>query len=76
VERPIVVEGKAMIMTASLGVAIYPDDAHDSVRLLRVADQRMYARKHRPPVAAPKGVVALTTSAVDATIAVIASGQN
>ncbi len=37
-----------MIMTASLGMAMYPDDAQDSVRLLRVADQRMYALKQRP----------------------------
>jgi len=35
-------EGKKMVVTASLGVAIYPDDASDGARLLRVADQRMY----------------------------------
>jgi diguanylate cyclase (GGDEF)-like protein len=76
VERPIVVEGRTMIMTASLGVAIYPDDAHDSVRLLRIADQRMYASKHRPSVSSSKGVAGLTTAAVDTAIAAIASGQN
>jgi diguanylate cyclase len=76
VERPIMVEGRTMIMTASLGVAIYPDDAHDSVRLLRIADQRMYALKHRPSVATPKGVTGLSAAAVDTTIAAIASGQN
>jgi diguanylate cyclase len=76
VERPIVVEGRTMIMTASLGTAIYPDDAHDSVRLLRIADQRMYASKHRPTVSSSKGVPGLTTATVDAAIAAIASGQN
>jgi diguanylate cyclase len=76
VERPIVVEGRTMIMTASLGAAIYPDDAHDSVRLLRIADQRMYASKHRPTVASSKGVPGLTAAAVDTAIAAIASGQN
>jgi diguanylate cyclase len=70
VERPLVVEGRTMIVSASLGVAIYPDDAHDSVRLLRIADQRMYALKHRSPVAAPKGVVGLTAAAVDTTMGV------
>jgi len=76
VERPIVVEGRTMIMTASLGTAIYPDDAHDSVRLLRIADQRMYASKHRPTVSSSKGVPGLTAAAVDTAIAAIASGQN
>ena len=76
VERPIIVEGRTMIMTASLGTAIYPDDAHDSVRLLRIADQRMYASKHRPTVSSSRGVPGLTTAAVDTAIAAIASGQN
>jgi diguanylate cyclase len=76
VERPIAVEGRTMIMTASLGVAIYPDDAHDSVRLLRIADQRMYASKHRPALTPSKGVAGLTAAAVDTAIAAIASGQN
>jgi diguanylate cyclase len=75
VERPIVVEGKTMIMTASLGVAIYPDDAHDSVRLLRIADQRMYATKHRPAMVPAKGVTGLTASVGDTAVVAIASGQ-
>lgn len=47
VERPIMVEGHSVRMTASLGVAIYPDDATDASRLLRIADQRMYRLKHK-----------------------------
>ena len=75
VERPVIVEGKSMIMTASLGVAIYPDDAHDSVRLLRIADQRMYATKHRPGMVPSKGVTGLAASVGDTAVIAIASGQ-
>lgn len=46
-DRPILVDGQSMMVSASLGLAIYPDDAQDSIRLLRVADQRMYALKAR-----------------------------
>jgi diguanylate cyclase len=48
VERPLMVDGQRLVVTASLGVAIYPDDAEDATRLLRVADQRMYLLKQRP----------------------------
>jgi diguanylate cyclase (GGDEF)-like protein len=48
VERPLMVEGQSMVVTASLGIAIYPDDGDDATKLLRVADQRMYFRKQRP----------------------------
>ena len=48
VERPIVVEGLPMVVTASIGIAICPEDGEDATRLLRVADQRMYAVKQRP----------------------------
>src|ERR1700723_904678 len=47
-EKPILVEGQSMIVSASMGMAIYPDDADDSINLLRIADQRMYALKQRP----------------------------
>jgi diguanylate cyclase (GGDEF)-like protein len=47
-EEPVLVEGQTMIVSASLGLAVYPDDAEDSITLLRVADQRMYALKQRP----------------------------
>jgi diguanylate cyclase (GGDEF)-like protein len=45
VERPILVEGQPMIVSACLGVAIYPDDGEDATKLLRIADQRMYTLK-------------------------------
>jgi diguanylate cyclase (GGDEF)-like protein len=46
-EEPVQVEGESMVVSASLGMAVYPDDADDSIKLLRVADQRMYALKQR-----------------------------
>jgi diguanylate cyclase len=54
-EKPVLIEGQSMIVSASLGMAIYPDDADDSIKLLRIADQRMYALKQRPEFS-PKGV--------------------
>jgi diguanylate cyclase (GGDEF)-like protein len=48
IERPIVVNGQAMSLSASLGSAMYPNDAKDAAKLLRVADQRMYFLKKRP----------------------------
>jgi diguanylate cyclase (GGDEF)-like protein len=50
VEKPLLIDGQSMTVTASLGIAIYPDDADDATRLLRVADQRMYSlkRKQKP----------------------------
>jgi len=48
IERPILVQGHAMSLTASLGSAMYPNDGKDSTKLMRVADQRMYFLKKRP----------------------------
>jgi diguanylate cyclase (GGDEF)-like protein len=48
IERPMMVSGHSMQVSASLGVAMYPDDAKDATKLLRVADQRMYFLKKRP----------------------------
>lgn len=48
VQRPILIDGQSFSMTASFGLAIYPDDAEDATRLLSIADQRMYALKQRP----------------------------
>jgi diguanylate cyclase (GGDEF)-like protein len=48
VEKPILIDGQLFSMTACLGIAIYPDDADDSTKLLSIADQRMYSLKQRP----------------------------
>jgi predicted signal transduction protein with EAL and GGDEF domain len=62
-----------MIVSASMGMAIYPDDADDSIKLLRVADQRMYALKQRPELL-PKTGSNMKASVGDSKIAV-AGGQ-
>jgi len=49
VERPLSIDGQSLSVTASLGVAIYPDDADNATHLLRIADQRMYELKQKPP---------------------------
>ncbi len=72
-DKPIQVEGQSMIVSASLGIAIYPDDADDSIKLLRIADQRMYALKQGPPEFSPKSV---KSAGVDSTATIaIAGGQ-
>jgi diguanylate cyclase (GGDEF)-like protein len=48
IERPILVDDHPMIVTASIGVSVYPDDGQDASKLLHVADQRMYRLKQRP----------------------------
>jgi diguanylate cyclase len=70
-EKPVLVEGQSMIVSASMGMAIYPDDADDSIKLLRIADQRMYALKQRPEFSS-RGV---KSSVVDSTTIAIAGGQ-
>ena len=45
IERPMLLNGQPISVSASLGIAIYPDDATDATRLLRLADQRMYLNK-------------------------------
>jgi GGDEF domain-containing protein len=73
--RSILVEGRPMVVTASMGMAVYPEDAQDSIRLLRVADQRMYALKQRPAVQSAKSAAGLTAAVVDSQMAAVASGQ-
>jgi diguanylate cyclase (GGDEF)-like protein len=48
IERPILVNDQSMTVNASFGFAMYPSDARDSIKLLRLADQRMYCLKKRP----------------------------
>ncbi len=42
---PFTLEGKELIMTPSIGVSIYPDDASESSMLLRNADHALYQAK-------------------------------
>jgi diguanylate cyclase (GGDEF)-like protein len=73
-EKPILVEGQSMIVSASMGMAIYPDDADDSINLLRIADQRMYALKQRPEFS-PKMAANMKASVGDPSKIAIAGGQ-
>jgi diguanylate cyclase (GGDEF)-like protein len=47
IERPITINDQAMVVGASFGFAIYPRDAKEATKLLRLADQRMYQLKRR-----------------------------
>jgi diguanylate cyclase (GGDEF)-like protein len=57
-ERPIMIHDKPLVVGASFGFAMYPEEAKDATKLLRLADQRMYFLKKRPVHAAQIGVVA------------------
>ena len=52
IERPMMVHDMPLTVGASFGHAMYPADAKDATKLLRLADQRMYALKRRPVFAA------------------------
>jgi len=43
------INGNALNVTGSIGVAVYPDDTTDEVLLRRLADQRMYEQKRQIP---------------------------
>jgi diguanylate cyclase (GGDEF)-like protein/PAS domain S-box-containing protein len=44
--RPFVLGDERVFISASIGIALYPPDAADTVQLLAHADQAMYASKH------------------------------
>jgi len=45
-EQPLVIDGREVAVSASIGVALYPDDATDPETLVRHADTAMYAAKN------------------------------
>ncbi|HEX4883501.1 MAG TPA: EAL domain-containing protein [Casimicrobiaceae bacterium] len=45
IARPFVVHGQELVVTASLGIAMFPDDGRDPVTLLKHADTAMYHAK-------------------------------
>lgn len=53
IERPILINEQAMVVGASFGFALYPRDAKDATKLLRLADQRMYGLKKRSGTMTP-----------------------
>jgi diguanylate cyclase (GGDEF)-like protein len=46
-EQPVSMEGRELFVHASLGLAVYPDDAHDPEDLKRLADTAMYTAKRQ-----------------------------
>jgi EAL domain-containing protein (putative c-di-GMP-specific phosphodiesterase class I) len=44
-EEPILVEGLPLVVEASIGIAVFPDDGADMDTLLRAADMAMYTAK-------------------------------
>jgi diguanylate cyclase (GGDEF)-like protein len=48
--KPVNINGNALTVTGSIGMAIYPDDTADEVLLRRLADQRMYEKKRQIPL--------------------------
>ncbi|MBK1672046.1 diguanylate cyclase [Ectothiorhodospira shaposhnikovii] len=46
-QRPFVIGGREMILTASIGIAVYPDDGEDADTLLKHADTAMYHAKYQ-----------------------------
>ena len=61
IERPMIINDQAMVASASIGWAIYPSDAKDATKLLRLADQRMYASKRLPVQQAQLGAISTRT---------------
>ncbi|MBI3903822.1 MAG: EAL domain-containing protein [Nitrosomonadales bacterium] len=45
IAHPVVVDDKSIVLSASIGVAVYPDDDADADTLMRHADQAMYVAK-------------------------------
>jgi diguanylate cyclase (GGDEF)-like protein len=48
--KPVSINGNALTVTGSIGIAVYPDDTTDEVLLRRLADQRMYEQKRQIPL--------------------------
>jgi GGDEF domain-containing protein len=49
-KEPLHVGGRDLVVTGSVGVAVFPDDTTDEVLLRRLADQRMYQQKRQIPL--------------------------
>lgn len=43
--RPFLLDGREVVLTASIGIAVYPDDGEDAASLLKHADTAMYHAK-------------------------------
>ena len=55
--EPVVVEGRTLRGSASVGIALYPEDAATKDELLSAADAAMYLAKHAKRQIAPPAKV-------------------
>jgi len=44
-KKPMIVSGKDIVISTSIGIAVYPDSATDSIQLMKCADVAMYRSK-------------------------------
>jgi diguanylate cyclase (GGDEF)-like protein len=71
-EEPLTLEGRELLMTVSVGVAVYPDDGNDHEALMRHADADMYrtrkgnGERRGSPLADRDEQVAVTRERTDA----------
>jgi len=74
IAAPMEMEGGALQLTASVGIAVYPDDGEDVDSLIERADAAMYASKrrrpggvgfHHDPGSAPAAAAARASAAAD-----------
>lgn len=63
--RPFFIEGQELVITTSIGIGLFPDDARDADALLRVSDTAMYAAKAHGRDNSQYYSAALTTRAVE-----------
>lgn len=47
IDRPFIISGNRLLLTASIGVALYPDNGETYADLTKSADRAMYFIKHR-----------------------------
>src|SRR5262249_48706051 len=59
VSAPIPLEAQSLVVTGSIGIAIWPDDGADVEALLRASDTAMYYAKSRAPAPRQLGTEAL-----------------
>jgi len=56
-KEPFVIEGSRLNMSASMGLAIYPDDGEDMEALMRKSDDAMYnIKRHGPSEGRPRHI--------------------
>jgi GGDEF domain-containing protein len=54
-KEPFIIEGSRLNMSASMGLAVYPDDGEDMDALLRKSDAAMYnIKRHGPSEGRPR----------------------